>query len=199
MGKYSLSELVVPDKVDDGELNKILGMYPHCQFCELEKVIKLGMQCKDCIFVVNSNHNHYSKVAIKRQRIGCSQKAFGNILNTTLCCHVGRTDIVYFYYHPELFYRMPVLPVVDFFGFEINQHTCWHKHHYKNPYNDKCVIRATNREHVRFENLAARGNFEFLEILLNTREKHPSLEPGLVMTLKEYELFKKHNPIIKAN
>ena len=184
--KVGISDLLIPSKIDHFKVTKILMDYVKCESCNPILRKTEGTRCDPCIYVGNST-GYSNESGEHLSRIGCSSKIFGDILGTGPdSYHIGKTYMIYFHNHPELYYQLPKPPKKDFFGEPGDR---WELHHYLNPYNDKYVVRVTKSEHPTFEAMLRRGDTHWLHILLMTRERHPSLDIGKIMSkddLKEY-------------
>lgn len=194
----SLSNLVRRDKLNINTLVDLLVEYSYCEACKIKEKELNGTRCNDCIYVVNSILDNMKKEKSKRRiRVGCSREIFTPLLGISRkdVAHVGKTNLVYFKNHPELEWSMPPIPVPDYFGDYPNENSRWDMHHYKDPYDDTHVVRVTNKEHATFEAMARRGDFDWLNHLLKTRERHPSLDPGWVIPSRKeyYKLWKKNS------
>ena len=186
--------LIRPELINNPALQAFLDRYVHCEICDTQTMIDTGKRCPECI---------YYKGSLKSKKRGIYRiafrpsiaKKFGFLTED----HIGRTDIVYFRRHPELNNEMPIIPDVDIFGVATTPFTHWQKHHWKTHYNDRYVVRLLSSEHPTIEAMARRGDFTLLYHLLETREVHPNLEPGVLMTRAQvdefYKGFKKVNGI----
>jgi hypothetical protein len=175
-------------------LVKLMRKNIKCFTCPLPEKHDKGEKCPGCMYALNSNHDGKGG----RIRVSCNV-AFAEYLGITngLTNSVGRVNLVYYFMHPELWYSMPPMPFVDFFGNPGDILLHWQMHHYVNMYNDICVVRSTNREHIPFEAMMRRGDPYLIRVLKISREIDPTMELGTVIPkndMKEYyKLWKKNS------
>ena len=194
--QYSLAELLVPERMDIPGLNKFISSNIKCFICCNQPLrYRNGTLCEGCMFRSHSTHN--KKGNKLRVACGIGFSSFLGIYEARLINEVGRTNIAYGWMHPEIRYVLPVMPWEDFFGNprEILDH--WEMHHYVNMYNDLCVIRATEKEHARFEAMMRRGDPYLIRILKMSRERSPDMDLGTIIPKSDmdeyYSLWKKNS------
>ncbi len=183
----SLEELLQPHRIDIKKVKQFMFLFAKCEQCHLEDEIRLHSRCEPCPFQPKSNAYVVDGKTLKR--VGCRAILKDMLGVKKHIDEVGRTDLFYFLNHPELGWRMPPLPELDFFGNSNCRH--WVKHHYIHPHDDKHVIRVTDKEHQRFEAMGKRETI-WLDILLSTRERNPLLEIPGVIPHYEMPLYYKH-------
>jgi len=195
-GEYSISTIIDPFKIDLEGINNFLYKYKHCANCNVNEKYHNKTQCSNCPYYGKSNRNKSGT----RKRITCITEVariLGVDPKTKQASEIGRSNLIYFYNHPELIWRFPELPEFDLFGNKNLPSYSWHLHHYKNEWEDDYLVRVCPREHRTIETMCKRGDMFLLHLLLITRERHPSLEPGKVMTSdhrkKYYKLWKKND------
>ena len=167
-------------------INKLLTEFSHCETCYVQQMIETGKQCPECIYYKGSKRSAKNNTF----RTACKPSIFGP-LGFLTDDHIGRTDVIYQFHHPELNWSMPILPEYDLLGNKTTKDSYFIKHHYKSHYNDRYVIRLINTEHGTIEAMGRRGDYTLVDILLKTRERHPSLDPGILTERPEIKEFYK--------
>lgn len=177
--RLAISELINIDRIPSVmDLELFLNYHIRCINCELPRLSK-EERCNGCPWISHSGTKR--KGGEKSTQIGCG-KEVGELLGIgSNYDDVGRKNLFYFLLHPELNWRMPELPEVDFFGNRREELTRWELHHWGGPFNDLRLVRATDREHARFDAMGRRGDTIWLNYLLRTRERHPEMEGGCII------------------
>jgi len=194
-GEYSISTIIDPSKIDLVGIDQFMYEHKHCTNCNVVEKFNNKTRCVGCPYYPKSNRDKSGK----RKRITCIAeiaRILGVDPKTKQASEIGRSNLVYFYHHPELFWKLPELPKRDIFGNPNLSSYSWHLHHYKNEWEDDYLVRLGPREHRTIETMCKRGDTFLLDLLLITRERHPSLDPGQLMTVvhrkKYYKLWKKN-------
>ena len=174
---------------------RLLEKYAHCETCDCQTKIDTNTQCPDCIYYKGSK-KFVKPDGTAIYRIAGKHTIFGPLGFLTED-HIGRTDLVYKYNHPELNWKPYPIPKWDIFGKRTTENSYFEHHHYVIYYDDKHVIRVLNTEHRTIEAMARRGDLSLVNILLQTRERHPSLEPGVLMNKQQLKEYYKQNKLIR--
>jgi len=127
-----------------------------CITCDKHTKHLSGVECEDCFLIFNSSYNHQkgARKEDERRRVGCGKhfKQFG--LNEKYS-HVGKHQLYFFLFHPELSFKLPEFPPLDMFG---NPEPIkngkpiwtWHIHHLNGVYYDdrkENLVLCLNTEH----------------------------------------------------
>lgn len=136
----------ISECVDFKRLN-IAGLWSllkvDCITCDFYKRFKEGTKCKDCNFVSNSGYNSRKGKRARRNRVGCGVK-FRDVggFKPIKYSHVGKHQLYFFLFNPELKFQLPDFPPVDMFGNPplLNEEGeikwVWHIHHLNGIYYD---------------------------------------------------------------
>lgn len=119
-----------------------------CNMCERREQ---NTRCEDCPFIFNSVYNHKQKGNVpKRSRVGCGVKFKEFGLKKIKYQHVGKHQLYFFLFHPELRFRMPDFPATDMFGNPFSNTWTWHIHHLNGLFYDdrkENLLLCLNTEH----------------------------------------------------
>jgi len=120
---------------------------PDCTICNLVERDKENTICSDCNFGFNSRYNE------KRTRVCCGKEFRKYGIKYNLYHHVGKHQVLYFLYHPELNFKFPPFPDFDMFGRPQKDTWKYHIHHMKKFYIDtkEDLLLCLISEHGFFE------------------------------------------------
>ena len=120
---------------------------PECTYCNLVEMDLDNRICSDCNFGFNSKYNN------ERTRVCCTKHFRKYGLKKNLYQHVGKHQLYFFLYHPELNFKFPQFPDTDMFGRPQKDTWKWHIHHIKKYYIDtkKDLLLCLITEHKFFE------------------------------------------------
>lgn len=125
-----------------------------CVTCDMHMRREVGTRCPDCNFIFNSKYNHKKQgTKPSRSRVGCGAKFKQFGLNENYS-HVGKHQLYFFLFHPELNFKLPEFPSHDMFGNPQTPNWYWHIHHLNHLYWDDSkdnLMLCINTEHKFIE------------------------------------------------
>jgi hypothetical protein len=150
------------------ELNQSFGidykeiwslLRPDCVICNWAFEVANGTQCKKCPFISGS-WSTGKNLKKKLPRPGCGVKfteAFQH-LNLVFKNCIGKHQLFYFLYHPELKFKYPEIPEQNFLGDDRNaKNWFWILHHTNGNFWDdrkfNLMLCLCGAEHLFFEKL----------------------------------------------
>jgi len=126
---------------------------PDCIDCNMHLRKLEKTRCSDCKLIFNSTYWNNNKT-YRRTRVGCSREFSKYGIDNPP--ELGKCQLFYFLYHPELNFKLPPVPMVD-----LNKNTwldkkfIWHLHHINGEYwNDNIwnLLLCLSTEHKSIEN-----------------------------------------------